>query len=100
MAIEKHVIIINRIDIKPEMEEELNRWYNEEHIPNLLKVPGILWAKRGINTGDGLKFIAVYEHENINVQHSDAYKKAVSTEWSRKLKPHRLKAEREVYELL
>ena len=100
MEFEKHIIIINRIDIKPEMEEEFNRWYDEEHIPNLLKVPGVLWAKRGRNTGDGLKFIAVYEHENINVQHSDAYKEAVSTEWSRKLKPHRLKTEREVYELL
>ena len=100
MEVEKHVIVIVRIDIKPEMEEEFNQWYDEEHIPNLLKVPGLLWAKRGINTGDGPKYVAVYEHENINVQHSDAYKEAVLTEWTQKLKPHFLKMEREVYELL
>lgn len=100
MESEKHVIVIVRIDVKAEMEEEFNQWYDEEHIPNLLKVPGLIRAKRGINTGDGPKYIAVYEHENINVQHSDAYKEAVFTEWTQKLKPHFLKMEREVYELL
>ena len=99
MESEKHVIVIVRVDVKPEMEEEFNRWYDEEHIPNLMKVPGVIWAKRGSNTGEGPKYIAVYEHENINVQHSDAYKEAVFTEWTKKLKPH-LNMEREVYELL
>ena len=100
MGDEKHVMVIVRIDVKPEMEEEFNRWYNEEHLPYLLNVPGVLWAKRGINAGEGPKYIAVYEHENINVQHSVSYQNAVSTEWTEKLKPHFLKVEREVYELL
>ena len=29
------------------MEEEFNRWYDEEHIPRLLKVPGSLWPNEG-----------------------------------------------------
>ena len=100
MNSEKHVLVIVRIDVKPEMEEEFNRWYDQEHIPNLLAVPGIIWAKRGVNTGKGPKYIAVYEHENIDIQHTEAFRKAVDTDWTRKLRPHFLKMEREVYELL
>jgi hypothetical protein len=100
MKSKKHVLLVVRIDVEPEMEEEFNRWYNEEHIPGLLKVPGVLWAKRGINTGKGPKYIAVYEHESIDVQHSEAYRKVTETEWTRKLEPHLLKRERDVYELL
>ncbi len=87
MDSKKHILITVRIDVKPEMEEEFNRWYDQEHIPNLLAVPGVIWAKRGINTGKGPKYIAVYEHENINIQHTDAYKKAVQTDWSEKSAP-------------
>ncbi len=99
MESKKHVLVMVHIDIKPGMEEEFNRWYNEEHIPNLLGVPGVLWAKRAINTGKGPKYIAVYEHENIDVQRSEAYRKAVHTEWTKRIEPYFLKFEREVYEL-
>jgi len=100
MKSKKHIFLIVRIDVVPEMEEEFNRWYDQEHIANLLAVPGVIWAKRGINAGKGPKYIAVYEHENIDVQHTEAYRKAVETEWTRRLRPHLLKMEREVYELL
>ena len=100
MESKKHVLVIVRIDVVPEKEEEFNRWYDEEHIPNLLGVPGVLWAKRGINTGEGPKYIAVYEHEHIGIQQTDAFKKAVQTEWSKRLHPHFLNVERDVYELL
>ena len=100
MESKKHVLVIVRIDVAAEKEEEFNRWYDEEHIPNLLGVPGVLWAKRGINTGEGPKYIAAYEHEHIGIQHTDAYKKAVQTEWSDRLRPHFSKVERDVYELL
>ena len=33
-------------DVDPEHEAEFNRWYNEEHIHHLLKVPGFLSAGR------------------------------------------------------
>ena len=97
MKPEKHVIITVRIDVAAEMEDELNRWYDEEHMPNLLAVPGVLSGKRAVNTGEGIKFIAIYEHANIDVQHTEAYRMAVETEWTQKMKPHFLKLERDVY---
>jgi len=71
-----HILLIVRIDVEPEMEEEFNRWYEEEPIPTLLNVPRVLWTKRAINTGKGPKYIAVYEHENIDGQQIKAYQKA------------------------
>lgn len=99
MNLEKHILLIVRTDVAPEMEEEFNRWYNEEHIPGLLKVPGVLRAKRGVNTGKGQKYIAVYEHENADVQKTPAYRKVVETEWTRRMRPHFRNFEREMYEL-
>jgi hypothetical protein len=100
MKAKKHILLVVRIDVAPEMEEELNRWYNEEHFPNLLSVPGVLWGKRAINTGKGPKYIAVYEHENIDVRNTEAYRKASETEWTKRMLPQFIRLEREVYELL
>ena len=69
-------------------------------MPNLLAVPVVVSAKRALNTGDGPKYIAIYEHEHINIQHTEAYRKAVDTEWTRKVRPHILKMERDVYEVM
>ena len=33
-------------DVAPEHDEEYNRWYNEEHIPERLSIPGVLDAAR------------------------------------------------------
>ncbi len=39
MSSQKHIFLIVRTDVSPEMEQEFNQRYNEEHIPLLLKVP-------------------------------------------------------------
>jgi len=85
---EPRVIVIVQTDIDPEMEEEFNRWYKEEHIPLLLQVPGVLSAKRGISQEGSPKYFSIYEHENINVQKSPAYQKAVDTEWTKRIRPY------------
>lgn len=88
MKKEPRIILIVQMDIAPEMEEEFNRWYEEEHIPLLLQVPGVLSARRGVSNEGSPKYIAIYEHENINVQKSSAYQRAIETEWSRRIRPH------------
>jgi hypothetical protein len=100
MNSEKHILLIVRTDVALEMEEEFNRFYDEEHIPRLLKVPGVLWAKRGISTGNDQKYIAFYEHESADVQRTSLYKDAVETEWARKIRPYLINFKREIYELL
>lgn len=41
MAEKQKVLLVVMADVDPEHEEDLNGWYNEEHLPALLKVPGV-----------------------------------------------------------
>jgi hypothetical protein len=52
-------------------DAEFNRWYNEQHIPDVLNVPGIVCAQRfrladtqmGGDTNKPQKYLALYEIE-------------------------------------
>jgi hypothetical protein len=81
-------LLIVATDVQKEMEEEFNQWYDKEHIPGLLKVPGVLRAERYVSTSGSPKYFAIYEHEDESVQESEDYKKMVNTEWTKKIKPH------------
>ena len=100
MATGKPILLIVKTDVTPEMEQDFNRWYDEEHLPGLLRVPGVRSARRGINLGAGQKYIAFYEHENAEVQHSQAYKEVIGTDWARRIRPHLKNFSREAYEML
>jgi hypothetical protein len=39
-------IFLVYVDIDAQHEQEFNEWYNPEHLPELLAVPGILAAAR------------------------------------------------------
>jgi len=43
-------------DIDSEYEAEFNRWYDEEHVPRLLQVPGFLNAGRYAALKGGPKY--------------------------------------------
>ncbi|MCK9899885.1 hypothetical protein CC117_21700 [Parafrankia colletiae] len=40
------VLIAQSSPVSAELEEEYNRWYDEDHIPGILQVPGFLAARR------------------------------------------------------
>jgi len=57
------------------MEEEFNAWYDTEHLPERLSIPGFLSARRWVadcRPGDG-KYLATYELESPAVLVSPAY---------------------------
>src|SRR6202166_4237203 len=60
-------------DIDAEFEAEFNRWYDEEHVPGLLQVPGFLSAGRYLALKGAPKYLATYELEDHNVLRSAAY---------------------------
>src|SRR6266700_689030 len=64
-------------DIDPEFEAEFPRWYDDEHIARLLKVPGFLSAGRYVAVKGSPKYLALYELEDHNVLRSAAYVDAV-----------------------
>jgi hypothetical protein len=52
--------------ITPEQEAEFNRWYNEEHCPQLLQYRGAVSARRykAILGEDRYQYMAVYEFQD------------------------------------
>jgi antibiotic biosynthesis monooxygenase (ABM) superfamily enzyme len=72
----KYLYVV-RMDVDPEKEKEFNDWYNEEHVPALLKVPGVRGASRYASLEGTPKYIAIYELDNPTVRNSDAWKQAV-----------------------
>ena len=60
-------------DIDAINEAAFNQWYDEEHVPRLLKVPGFLSAGRYVALKGGPKYLAMYELEDHNVLRSAAF---------------------------
>ncbi|HEX7215077.1 MAG TPA: hypothetical protein VF578_12765, partial [Methylomirabilota bacterium] len=60
-------------DVDPQYEAEFNRWYDEEHLDRLLKVPGFLGASRYEALRGGPKYLAMYELEDVSVLRTAAF---------------------------
>lgn len=59
----------------PGMEEEFNAWYDEEHLPERLSIPGFLSARRwerDCRPGEG-RYLATYELESAAVLATPRY---------------------------
>lgn len=72
----------------PAFEEEFNAWYDSEHIPERLGVPGILTARRYVCAGGHPKYLAMYDLENHAVMTSPAYLSVAfenSSPWTRRV---------------
>ena len=80
-------LMIVWVDIPAEKEDDFNHWYNEEHLAELLSVPGVLSAARYEATSSGPKHMAVYELENSAVVETDAFKNRPRTEWGQRVSP-------------
>ena len=68
-------------DIPADKEADFNKWYNEEHMAELLSVPGVLNAARYEAVRSGPKHLACYELESPAVVETDAFKNRPRTEW-------------------
>jgi len=57
------------------MEEEFNAWYDTEHLPERLAIPGFRSARRwvaDVAPGEG-KYLATYELDSLEILNSPAY---------------------------
>lgn len=67
-------ILFSEMTPEPSWEEEFNDWYDHEHIPLRMAVPGFLGAQRYHVPGTS-KYLAIYEMANAGVLVTDSYKK-------------------------
>jgi len=104
MAGKAKFLFIASMDVDPAKEALFNEVYDTEHIPELLKVPGVLSVRRGVSVpltmsiGGEKKTIvaegeprysAYYELESAEVLTSDAWAKAVELgRWPKEVRPY------------
>jgi hypothetical protein len=71
------------------IEEEFNAWYDTEHVPERLAVPGIETAIRFVSTTSAApKYLAMYDLAAESVLDTDAYKSVAgdnSSPWTKRV---------------
>ena len=104
MPLQTRFLFSASMDVDPEREALFHRLYEEEHIPALLEVPGVLSAarlrvrplemviegeRRTIEARGEPRYTAVYEIEGPHVLTSDAWARAVDRgRWPREVRPY------------
>jgi hypothetical protein len=79
-------LFISLGDIPVEHEEEFNRWYNEEHVPLISKVPGVLRARRFFDLAGKPRYVALYELAGPQVRQQPEWQAAVTTPWTKRIR--------------
>jgi hypothetical protein len=98
----KYLFIVS-MDVAPEKEALFNEVYDQEHVPNLLAVPGVRAVSRLRTepasfviagqtrhlTGEGLpRYVAIYEIDSPDVISSEAWAKAGEVgRWPTEVRP-------------
>jgi hypothetical protein len=93
-------LLVVRIETEPEYAAELNRWYDEEHIPERLGMPGFRSARRYQLDGGSPTYLAVYDLDEPGAATSEQYMSQQPTPWMRRLRPHWRSMERSVWAAL
>ena len=104
MSVKSKYVFIVSMDVAPEKEALFNEVYDREHVPNLLKVPGVravtrlrttpasfsLGGQTKPLTGEGAPtYMAIYEIDSPDVLTSEAWAKAAEIgRWPSEVRPY------------
>ena len=115
MAVETKYVFVASMDVAPEKEALFNEVYDTEHVPNLLKVPGVRSVTRvqgepfAINLGgeekriahEGPRYSALYEIDGPEVLTSAQWAQAVEAgRWPTEVRPHTRNRRHALYRVL
>jgi len=78
------------VETDPEQgwEDEIFKWYDQEHLPGLARVPGCKVARRYINLDHAPRSFACYDLTSPAVLNSDPWLAVRGTAWSDICRPH------------
>jgi hypothetical protein len=65
-------LLVAQLEVPPAFEDEFNDWYDTEHIPERLRVPGFLSARR-LERVARPRFLNLYDLTDLGVLESAAY---------------------------
>lgn len=79
-------------DVTPELDASYNDWHANEHVPERLGVPGMLWGYRfqAQPETSGPRYLTLYGMRDVQVLESDPYRRLLShpTPASARMRPH------------
>lgn len=90
-------VLVVAIEPNAGYEEEFNAWYNEEHIVYGAKVPGVLRVRRFEALEGDPHYVALWELRDPDVPKSPAFREAVETPWTHRIRQHYTRKFRGVY---
>lgn len=83
------------IELEKGHEEDFEAWYNTEHLPALAGVPGVNRASRyrrheapAAAGQEYPEYLALYDITAPDIAGNDAWRAAVETPWTIRLRPH------------
>lgn len=104
MPVATRYVFIVSMDVAPDKEALFNEVYDQEHIPALLKVPGVrsvfrlrtepasfvIGGQRQALTGEGApRYVAMYEIDSPDVLNTAAWAEAVEQgRWPTEVRPY------------
>ena len=80
-----HYIV--RTDVASGGAEDLEHWYDDEHMPGLAAVPGVVLAQRLVSLDAGPYYYACYDLVSPDVLHSKEWLAVRETDWSSRVRP-------------
>lgn len=88
------------VEVGPDDEDELNRWYDTEHIPEKLATPGFRSARRFRDTQHPGRYLALYELDDPALVTSPAYMAQSMSPWSEAVMATWISLDRSVWQEL
>jgi hypothetical protein len=73
-------------DIPDDIVGEYNEWYDKEHLPRLVTVPGVIRARRYAAVAGRPRYLTAYELTDRNAFESPEGLKARKTPWTEKMR--------------
>jgi hypothetical protein len=77
-------LLLVMMEVLPEHEADFNRWYNEEHLPERLSLPGFAGARRFVAVEGQPKYLALYDLDSVEAVRTPSYRQAYGnpTPWT------------------
>jgi hypothetical protein len=81
-------VLTVRLNTPPEHEKDFTAWYNEDHLPALVGVPGVYCARRYLAVEGDPRFLAVYEMREGGIPKTPEWDKARNYGRTAQLRPY------------
>lgn len=96
-------LYVAAMETAPRLEADFNRIYDTQHVPEILKVPGVKSCTRFRllhSRVEGMpRYMATYEVESPDLPDSETWKKASDTgDWKPQIRPHTINRRHAMYE--